>query len=169
MTRETMPLRASRISGTGCAIRLQSCRSRITAVSFKAMSNRRAAWASSGAPPSEVRHPPSDSAVSLLLRTDGNTNGRTVRSDMAGATIGVPEAKAIRVSTVPSSPRGALNRYVRSACAMATGRISDTFADESEERGSLVLTSPSSTSALRFLPAQVDRRACERVGAGNEK
>ena len=58
--------------------------SAISAASLSAMPRRRSAAASSITPPSDVRRPPSNAALTFLRRTAGKSNGSRVSSDMAG-------------------------------------------------------------------------------------
>ena len=85
--------------------------SEITAASLSAIPSRRAACAKSRTPPSDIRRPPSKAAVSLLPRTDENTNGSAVGSDIAGVG-GLDEVAGLGGSTQSLRHISAL-RYAR--------------------------------------------------------
>ena len=77
-------MRARIMSASVWVIRAGSRRSGKQRASLSAMPRRRSAIDSSMTPPSEVRRPPSKSAVTFLRETAGNENGRRLSSVMAG-------------------------------------------------------------------------------------
>ena len=77
-------MRARIMSASVRVIRAGSRRSRKQRANRSATPRRRSAIDSNMTPPSEVRRPPSKSAVTFLRATDGNENGRAVSSIMAG-------------------------------------------------------------------------------------
>ncbi len=78
-------IRARIISASVWVIRAGSRRSGKQRANRSATPRRRSAIDSNMAPPSEVRRPPSKSAVTFLRATDGNENGGRLSSVMAGA------------------------------------------------------------------------------------
>src|SRR5450759_2424795 len=82
-------MRARNISTRLCTTRVGSRRSGNTRANLSAKPRRRSAIARSITPPFEVRRPPSKAAVTFLVRTAGNENGRIVSSVMAGVAFAV--------------------------------------------------------------------------------
>ena len=84
--------------------------SAISPASVSAIPNRRSITPSSRTPPSEVRRPPSNAAVSFLWPMAGKPNGKTVSSGMAGVAL-----RDCGVGSVDTRIMHAINvlRYIR--------------------------------------------------------